>query len=207
MFFPASLTDRRHVFSGCIKGCYDQDRLFCGPTHKRLHRAIPYGWISSWAARVRLYRRCWHQSGNSRISFIPLHADDIMLALAETADLEVWKDQQQLGGTLSVHKLCERARIIETTLRQGRVSPSRSPSQHLDSASRHSSPINVTGVSHPASPAPLPDMSPSYFTVALSPEGQTPLTSLNAEVFRSGALLYLQTVVNNHYPSTFLLPS
>jgi hypothetical protein len=125
--------------------------------------------------------------------------DDVMLAYAETADLESWKDQQRMNGSLSVQKLCERARNIEALIRQGRSSPNRSSPFQLAEISHRDTPVNIPRAS-PSSTSPVSfEHSPTRYSPSRQADSLEPQV-LVADVFRHGALLFLATVVNDHWP-------
>lgn len=142
----------------------------------------------------------WAQGSSSELDDLRMDVfmgcpDDVMLALAQTADLAHWKAQKKSNRCLSVRELVDRAAGIEQELRGVSSLNQR----------RHSS----SSVFTPSPSISLPSLSPATTdssgmtpTFAHPRAGSDPseFGQLVGEVFRSAALVYLHTVTNDHHP-------
>ena len=145
--------------------------------------------------------------------------DDVLLAIAETANLAHWKEQQKKKSSLNYVELARRGRVIEKALRVGegihadeeahqrrledqRVEVTRritSSNPAVLAPSSSSSATPSSGSSGTRSPSGSPRMTRS---LPLRPEGLDDLEvqSRAGRVFRTGAHLYLASVVSDCKP-------
>jgi len=148
--------------------------------------------------------------------------DDVLLAIAETANLAHWKKQQQQKNSLNYQELARRGEEIEKALRAGEkvhaeeeahqrrledqraevtrriISPNPAATAVM-AASSSSSVASSSGSSGMRSPSSSPRMSHS---LPLRPEGLDDLEvqSRAGRIFRAGAHLYLASVVSDCKP-------
>ena len=147
--------------------------------------------------------------------------DDVLLAIAETANLAHWKEQQKRESSLNCMELARRGEAIEKALRDGesvhaeeeahqrrledqraevtRRITSSNPAVFVTSSS--SSAASSAGSSGMRSPSSSPRMRHS---LPLRPEGLDDLEiqSRAGRIFRAGAHLYLSSVVSDCKPRT-----
>lgn len=139
--------------------------------------------------------------------------DDVLLAIAETANLAHWKEQQKQKNSLNYQELARRREEIEKALRAGekvhaeeeahqrrledqRAEVTRRITSSNPAASSSSSVASSSGSSGMRSPSSSPRMSHSP---PLRPEGLDDLEiqSRAGRVFRTSAHLYLASVVSD----------
>lgn len=145
--------------------------------------------------------------------------DDVLLAIAETANLAHWKKQQKQKGSLNYQELSRRQEEIKKALRVGegvhadeeahqrRLEDERaevirritSSNPAMLTASSSSSVASSSGSSGVRSPSSSPRMRHS---LPLRPEGLDDLEvqSRAGRIFRAGAHLYLASVVSGCRP-------
>jgi len=148
--------------------------------------------------------------------------DDVLLAIAETANLAHWKEQQRQKSSLNYGELARRGDEIEKALRGGerihaeeeahqrkledqraevtrRITSPNSAASAVLAASSSSSAASSAGSSGMRSPSSSPRMRHS---LPLRPEGLDDLEvqSRAGRVFRTGAHLYLASVVSECKP-------
>jgi hypothetical protein len=114
--------------------------------------------------------------------------DDVMLAIAEVSALAHWKEAESCNRSLSVRELVRRGDEIERRLRQRSVEPAKftevDPVPLHPSLPPMQSTLNETG--HAVLPFPDENMRRSA-----------------ANIFREGVILYLHTVISDHYPGAY----
>jgi len=150
--------------------------------------------------------------------------DDVLLAIAETANLAHWKEQQKQKSSLNYMELARRGEEIEKALRVGesihaeeeahqrrledqrtevtrRITSSIPAATAVLVASSSSSAASSAGSSGMRSPSGSPRMRRS---LPLRPEGLDDLEiqSRAGRIFRAGAHLYLSSVVSDCKPRT-----
>ncbi|KAF8589458.1 hypothetical protein K439DRAFT_1657899, partial [Ramaria rubella] len=129
--------------------------------------------------------------------------DGVMYALAETANLSHWKSQQQQTRSLSIRELLRRSDVIEQELRTTWITSSPEVLPHLldQHYDMHPSPSAVSSSAHQSPIHPTADLVATN-TALSTPEPTigTETRRLVSNVFFETALLYLQSVVNDHNP-------
>lgn len=142
--------------------------------------------------------------------------DDVLLAIAETANLAHWKEEQKQENTLNSKELARLGEEIEKALHAGekvhaeeeahqrrledqRAEVTRRITSSNPAASASSSVASSSGSSGMRSPSSSPRMSHS---LPLRPEGLDDLEvqSRAGRIFRAGAHLYLASVVSDCKP-------
>ncbi|KZT35565.1 hypothetical protein SISSUDRAFT_1121518 [Sistotremastrum suecicum HHB10207 ss-3] len=112
-------------------------------------------------------------------------SNQVMLAFAEIAGLAAWKEEKRRAGSLSVRRLVEAGRVIETALRATRTHASLS-----DDVAKNA---NIAA-----------QLSNTQSTLAQTSRGgldaNQSLVPFIEGVFFNTALLYLQTILNDNSP-------
>lgn len=128
--------------------------------------------------------------------------DEAVLAIAETAALAHWKATEQRNGTLSVRELIRRGDEIERTLKQ------RPASRNFSDMDKGSPEVHTPSMTPPELIGGLAAVLPQS-PLATGPDSSSPSEDMRrvvAKIYRETAVLYLNTVLNDSHPGTYLFP-
>ena len=152
---------------------------------------------------LALYQRLFGSGGNGfwanspqtdvRMDLLTGCPDEVMLAIGEISALAAWKSAELRRGGLSVRELIRKGTLIETSLRQRPTV-------------RQQGEGNLTPLDAGLAKATLDLHLPGGMPVAgpVSGTSREDALPIITELWREGAILYLNTVLSENLPSKYI---